>query len=130
MANQNEFAGVFPKVIHPVNDGETTVSQYIEKREGEVALDSYVRAQTSAPEVVKRITELETSLQGLASAAMNLLNNNNGKEKRESNHAELRVAVEEAKLVLKNRLEIDEAKHRFHSELGSITDDPLGLRRP
>jgi hypothetical protein len=130
MANQNEFAGVFPKVIHPVNDGETTVSQYIEKREGEVALDSYVRAQTSAPEVVKRITELETSLQGLASAAMNLLNNNNGKEQRESNHAELRVAVEEAKLVLKNRLEIDEAKHRFHSELGSITDDPLGLRRP
>lgn len=128
MANQNEFAGVFPKVIHPRTDGETTVSQYIEKREGEVALDSYVRAQTSAPEVVQRITELETALQGLASAAMNALNNDH-EEKHEENQAQLRAAVESAKLILKNRLEIDETKHRFHSELGSIIDDPLGLRR-
>lgn len=129
MANQNEFAGVFPKVIHPQNDGETTISQYIEKREGEVALDSYVRAQTSAPEVVKRITELETSLQVLANAAMKVLNEDN-REARERSHSTLRAAVEEAKLTLKNRLEIDETKHRFHSELGSIIDDPLGLRRP
>lgn len=38
MANQNEFAGGFPKVIHPVNDQETTIPLYIEKIEGEVAL--------------------------------------------------------------------------------------------
>ena len=130
MANQNEFAGIFPKVIHPRNDGETTVSQYIEEREGEVALDTYVRAQTSAPEVVKRITELETSLQVLANAAMKVLNEEAPEERREKNHSALRAAVEEAKLTLKNRLEIDETKHRFHSELGSISDDPLGLRRP
>jgi hypothetical protein len=46
MANQNEFAGVVPQVVHPKNDGETTISEYIEKIEGEVALDSYVKAQT------------------------------------------------------------------------------------
>lgn len=115
MANQNEFAGVFPKVIHPVNDQETTIPLYIEKIEGEVALDRYVKAQTSAPEVVKRITELETCLQRLASAVMTSadLDQLPG----------LRAAAEEAKLVLKNRLEVDESKHRFHSELGLIKDE-------
>jgi hypothetical protein len=34
----------------------------------------------------------------------------------------LRAAAEEAKFLLKNRLEIDESKHRFHSELGRITE--------
>jgi hypothetical protein len=115
MANQNEFAGVFPKVIHPVNDQETTIPLYVEKIEGEVALDKYVKAQTSAPEVVKRITELETCLQRLASAVMTSadLDKLPG----------LRAAAEEAKLVLKNRLEVDESKHRFHSELGLIKDE-------
>jgi hypothetical protein len=110
MANQNEFAGVFPKVIHPKNDGETTISEYIEKIEGEVALDTYVKAQTTAPEVVERITELENCLQHLATAVSTAFHLDK--------HLELRAAVEEAKLVLKNRLEVDENKHRFHSELG------------
>jgi hypothetical protein len=35
----------------------------------------------------------------------------------------LRAAVEEAKLVLKNRLEVDDTKHRFHSELGVFKDE-------
>ncbi len=116
MANQNALAGVVPQVVHPVNDGETAVTQYVEKIEGEVALDSYVRAQTSAPEVVKRITELENSLQRLASAVMT--------SEVAVKVPGLRAAAEEAKLVLKNRLEIDEKKHRFHSELGVIRDEP------
>ena len=115
MANPNPLAGVVPRFVHPVKDDETTISQYVEKIEGEVALDSYVKAQTSAPEVVKRITELENSLQRLASAAMAA----GDVEK----HSELRAAAEEAKLVLKNRLEVDESKHRFHSELGEVRDD-------
>lgn len=119
MANQNEFAGVFPKVIHPINDGETTITEYVEKIEGEVALDSYVKAQTSAPEVVKRVTELETCLQQLASAAVASMNGDG--------HAQLRSAVEDAKLVLKNRLEIDESKHRFHSGLGRNIKFPSSL---
>ncbi|HYL82858.1 MAG TPA: hypothetical protein VE263_01385 [Candidatus Angelobacter sp.] len=111
MANQNPLAGVVPQVIHPVNDGETTVSQYIEKVEGEVALDSYVKAQASMPEVVKRTTELENCLWRLADAVLNSIN--------VDKNPELRAAAEQAKLVLKNRLEIDESKHSFHSELGA-----------
>jgi hypothetical protein len=114
MANQNPLAGVVPQVVHPVNDGETTITEHIEKVEGEVALDTYVKAQTSAPEVVKRITELENGLQRLASIAMTLVH--------EDKHPELRAAVEQAKLLLKSQLEIDESKHRFHSELGRITE--------
>jgi hypothetical protein len=114
MANQNEFAGVFPKVVHPRNDGETYIAEHIEKVEGEVALDTYVKAQTSAPEVVKRINELENCLQHLANTVSTSVNLDK--------HHELRTAIEEAKLVLKNRLEVDESKHRFHSELGRIAE--------
>jgi hypothetical protein len=115
MANPNPLAGVVPRVVHPQNDGETTISQYVEKIEGEVALDSYVKAQMSAPEVVKRITELENCLQRLASAAL--------ASSDVDRHPELRAAAEEAKLVLKNRLEVDDTKHQFHSELGVLKDD-------
>jgi hypothetical protein len=109
MLNPNPLAGAVPQVVHPVNDGETTISEYVEKIEGEVALDTYVKAQTSAPEVLKRITELENCLQRLASAVMT--------SSEVDRHRELRAAAEQAKLVLKNRLEVDETKHRFHSEL-------------
>jgi hypothetical protein len=114
MPNPNPLAGVVPQVVHPVNDGETYIAEHIEKVEGEVALDTYVKAQTSAPEVVKRITELENCLQHLANTVSSSLDL--GK------HEELRTAVEQAKLVLKNRLEVDESKHRFHSELGRINE--------
>ena len=115
MPNPNPLAGVVPKVVHPVNDGENTISQYVEKIEGEVALDTYVKAQTSAPEVVKRISELENCLQRLASAVL--------VSSEVEKHPELRAAAEEAKLLLKNRLEVDESKHRFHSELGLLKDE-------
>jgi Zn-dependent oligopeptidase len=114
MANPNPLAGV-PRFVHPVNDGETTISEYIEKIEGEVALDTYVKAQTSAPEVVKRISELESCLQRLASAVL--------ASGDVDSHPEMRAAAEEAKLLLKNRLEVDETRHRFHSELGVLKDD-------
>ena len=115
MANPNPLAGVVPRFVHPVKDDETTISQYVEKIEGEVALDRYVKAQTSAPQVVKRITELENSLQRVASAALTLSDI--------ERHPELRFAAEEAKLVLKNQLEVEDSKHQFHSELGVIKDD-------
>jgi hypothetical protein len=115
MPNQNPLAGVVPQVIHPRIDGETAITEYIEKIEGEVALDSYVKAQTSAPEVVKRINELENCLQRLANAA--LASSNIDK------HPQLRAAAEEAKLLLKNRLEVDDTKHRFHSELGLVKNE-------
>jgi len=115
MPNDNPLAGIVPRVVHPVNDGETTISEYIEKVEGEVALDTYVKAQTSAPEVVKRITELENCLWRLATAVLSSSD--------VDKQPELRAAAEDAKLVLKNRLEVDESKHRFHSDLGVWKDD-------
>jgi hypothetical protein len=115
MPNHNLLAGVVPQVVHPVNDGETTISQYVEKIEGEVALDAYVKAQTSGPEIVKRINELENCLQRLANAALASTDIDN--------HPELRAAAEDAKLVLKNRLEVDDSKHRFRSELGLFKDE-------
>ncbi len=116
MPNPNPFAGVFPQVIHPVNDGEITIAQTVEKIEGEVALDAYVKAQTSAPEVVKRITELENSLQRLANAVSATLGGL-------GSHPELRAAVEDAKLVLKNWIEVDVNKHRIRTELGTLNDE-------
>jgi hypothetical protein len=110
MANPNPLAGVVPQVVHPVNDGETTITEHIEKIEGEVALDTYVKAQTSAPEVVKRITELENCLWRLANAILTSAD--------VDKHPELRAAAEEGKLLLKNRLEVDDNKHRFRSDLG------------
>jgi len=86
MPNRDPLAGILPRGVPPVNDGETNVTQYVEKIEGQVELDAYVRAQTSAPEVVKRITELENCLWRLADAlsSMNL-----------DSHLELRAALEE-----------------------------------
>ena len=115
MSDRDPLGGIIPRAVHPVNDGESTVPKYIEKIEGEVELDAYVRTQMSAPEVVKRITELENCVWRLADAILAL-----GDIDR---HPELRAAAEEARLVLKNRLDVDEAKHRFHSELEVFKDD-------
>jgi hypothetical protein len=114
MPNENPLAGVVPEVIHPINDGETTITEHIEKVEGEVALDTYVKAQTSAPEVVRRITELENCLWRLADAVTSTLDL--------QRYPELRLATDEAKVLLRERLEIDESRHRFHSDLGKIEE--------
>lgn len=115
MSDSDPLKAVIPRIAHPRFDGETTITEHIEKIEGEVALDSYVKAQTSAPEVVKRINELENSLQRLANAVLA-----SGEADR---HPELRSAAEEAKLLLKNRLEVDDTRHRFRSELGVFKDE-------
>jgi hypothetical protein len=99
---RNPLAGIAPRVMHRDDVEETAIALQIEKIEGEVALDAYVKAQTSAPEVVKRITELENSLQRLANAAFLLRDC--------EEHPELRAMAEEAKLILKNRLEVDNTK--------------------
>jgi hypothetical protein len=40
MPDSHPLAGIVPRIAHPGNDGETTICQYLEKIEGEVALDS------------------------------------------------------------------------------------------
>jgi len=81
--------------------------------EGEVELHAYVRAQTSPPAVVKRITELENCLWRLA-VALNSMNLDRPPE--------LRAALEETAFVPKNRLEADDGK-RFHSDMGVFKDE-------
>lgn len=115
---RNPLAGIAPKVVHRDDVDETVIAQQLEEREGEVALDAYVRAQTSAPEVVKRITELENILQRLAHAVFALSDF--------ENHPELGEIGEEAKLVLKNRLEVDHEAYRVRTDLGPFHDQ-LGL---
>jgi hypothetical protein len=68
LSDQNPLAGIIPRTTHEVRDGETTVYQYVEKIEGEVALDAYVRAQTSAPQVVKADHGIGKRIQRLANA--------------------------------------------------------------
>jgi len=117
MPDQDPPSTMFPRIVRPKSDDRTTISQHEESREGEVQLDKYVRAQTSAPEVVKRITELENCLWRLADAAT--------QSNKSQEDPALRTAIEEARFVLNNRLEVDDAKHRFQSELGEepFSDD-------
>ena len=115
MSDRNPLAGIVPRVVHRLERDETTITQQIDQIEGEVALDAYVKAQVSAPEVVQRVTELENSLQRLANAV--------AASGSIEDHPELRPLIEEAKLILKNRLEVDVTKHRVHTELGAFRDD-------
>jgi len=97
----------FPQVDHNLfneKSGETVAEQYVEQIEGEVQMDRYVKAQTSAPQVVQRITELENCIWRLSDELSRFDPHNR------------RLA--EAALVLKNRLEVDPVAHRFHSQLG------------
>jgi hypothetical protein len=120
MSDRNPLAGIIPRTVHPRIDGEVTITEQIDKIEGQVALDSYVKAQVSAPEIVKRITELENCLQRLALAVMAISDLDR--------HPELRAGAEEAKLVLKNRLEVDYTKHIIRSELGALKDEVEAFR--
>lgn len=116
MSDRNPLAGIVPRVVHRADRDETTIVQMIDRIEGEVALDRYVKAQqVMRPEIVKRVTELENSLQRLANAV--------AASGAIDEHGELRPLVEEAKLILKNRLEVDETKHRVRTELGAFPDD-------
>jgi hypothetical protein len=115
MPDRNPLAGIVPKIVHRLERDDTTIVQQIDRIEGEVALDAYAKAQISEPEVVKRVTELENSLQRLANAVAS--------SGAIDAHPELRALVEDAKLVLKNRLEVDETKHRIRTELGAFPDE-------
>lgn len=82
-----------PMNVHPVPKSDDTVAeQFIEQIDGETTFDQVAKAQSSMPQVVKRITQLENCLWALAE---------------ELNRRDPRnPQVERAKLLLKNRLEI------------------------
>ena len=82
-----------PMNVHPVpKDDDTVAEQFIEQIDGETTFDQVAKAQSSMPQVVKRITELENCLWALAEEL----------SRRDPRNPQ----VERAKLLLKNRLEI------------------------
>jgi hypothetical protein len=86
--------GIIPRAT-PRTDQETAeIVQQVEVQPGEVELDAVIRAQALAPEVRKRITELENCLWALAERLQLFVVND--------------PAVERAKILLKQRLEIPE----------------------
>jgi Ni,Fe-hydrogenase III large subunit len=120
----NPLRGILPKVVHKDDVDDTAIVELIEKLEGEVAFDAYVKALMSTPEVAARITELENCLQRLANAvwASGLIDKGSG----------LRAATEEAALVLKNRLEVEDVASRIRKRVRTRLEpfqDDLRLMR-
>ncbi len=96
MAN---FGSPFPFPVPPRSDAqEAEISIQAEPAPGEVTLDAVVRAQSTAPQVITRITELENCLWALAE----FLERGGPEEER-------RALLERARECLKARLEIDDA---------------------
>ena len=72
---------------------ETAIVEQVEQIPGEVDVDRVIKAQASAPQIAERIRELEDCLWAVARELL----------ERDPTSA----AAERAKLLLKNRLEID-----------------------
>lgn len=101
-----------PMNVHPVPKSDNTVAeQFIEQIDGETSFDQIAKAQSSMPQIVERITELENCLWALAE---------------ELNHRDPRnPQVERAKLLLKNRLEILDSSKPLQVGQEQRTQDAL-----
>src|SRR5215472_683266 len=85
-----------PMNVHPLQKSDNTVAeQFIEQIDGETSFDQIAKAQSSMPQVVERITELENCLWALAEQLIRLDPQN--------------PQIERAKLLLKNTLEIPDS---------------------
>lgn len=121
----NPLRGIVPKVVHKDDVDDTAFVELIEKLEGEVAFDAYVKAHLSTPEVAERITELENCMQQLANAVwtLGLVDKDSG----------LRAATEDAAIVLKNRLEVGDVESRIRKRMSARVEpfqDDLRLTKP
>jgi hypothetical protein len=83
-----------PSVTHPKNDGTAAVTE-MDQRADLLEFDKVAIAQSSAPQVVARVTELENCMWALAEELIRFDPRN--------------PQIERAKLLLKNRLEIFES---------------------
>lgn len=103
-----------PMNVHPVQKSDNTVAeQFIEQIDGETTFDQVAKAQSSMPQVVKRIAELENCLWALAEQMTRLEPKN--------------PQIERAKLLLKNQMEIlDSSKPlRTRTEVREDASDAL-----
>ena len=88
----------FPTAVPPRNDvQQDKVSVQAEPAPGEVALDALIRQQSSAPQIVKRIAELENCIWALSDYLH-----------RRCTDDEAHELIQRAKEVLKSRVEIDD----------------------
>jgi|ERR671924_774720 hypothetical protein len=101
-----------PMNVHPVPKSDETVAEhFIEQIDGETSFDQIAKAQSSMPQIVKRVTELENCLWVLAE---------------ELNRRDPRnPQVERAKLLLKNRLEILDSSKPLEVSQEQRTKDTL-----
>ena len=96
-----------PMNVHPVPKSDNTVAeQFVEQIDGETTFDQVAKAQSSMPQVVKRITELENCLWALAEQLTRLDPRN--------------PQIERAKLLLKNRLEILDSSKPLREDQAGI----------
>jgi hypothetical protein len=114
-----------PKVVYKDDIDDTALVELVEKLQGEVAFDAYVKALMSTPEVAERITQLENCLQRLANAvwASGLIDKD----------SDLRAATEDAAVVLKNRLEVADLASRIRKRVNVRLEpfqDDLRLTKP
>jgi hypothetical protein len=94
------FGSMFPLPTPPRDDvAESAIVLHEEQRAGEVELDAVIRAQSSAPQVVKRFTALEDCLWKAAEALVKL-----SSEDRERIGAD--QIIERARILLNGDLEI------------------------
>lgn len=101
-----------PMNVHPNSKVDQTVAeQFIEQIDGETTFDQVAKAQSSMPQVVKRITELENCMWALAEQLTRLDPRN--------------PQIERAKLLLKNRLEILDSSKPLREGLAEKKRDAL-----
>lgn len=92
---------MFPTAQPPRADQDTaTIEQVMEQVPGEVELDKVVKAQTSAPQIVKRMAELENSIWSLVGILLLL-----PEATRERIGA--KEAIEQARLLLHRSMVLD-----------------------
>jgi len=92
-----------PMNVHPVPKSDDTVAeQFIEQIDGETSFDQIAKAQSSMPQVVERVTELENCLWALAEQLTRVDPRN--------------PQIARAKLLLKNRLEILDSSAALQGE--------------
>jgi hypothetical protein len=101
-----------PMNVHPAPKSDDTVAeQFIEQIDGETSFDQIAKAQSSMPQVVKRITELENCLWALAEEL----------SRRDPQNPQ----IERAKFLLKNRLEIQDSSKSLREGQAEGRRDPL-----
>jgi len=87
------FQSIVPEVTHPVTEDHTVIAQ-VDQRADELQFDRIAVAQSSMPQVLERVTELENCVWALATELEKFDHRN--------------PQIERARLLLKTRLEIFE----------------------